>query len=482
MGYFSFILSPITQLYNNTVGLLGGVTMKAFNFGRSYIFGDFPEMVWYRFNQDWILDECYRRMKDSPDGVGQLVIGPYVAQNYQLTTLVMAPVPIVASYGESPLDPQAREPFHVMREAIKKESIVNLSATEAVNERLKIKRHLGVTTKVSAETIKFIQNQFANWQFDVDFETQISLICTNIISCSVFGLSPVNLEAIPILKAMSEKIVHSKPGKADFEQASADLLKLSTEIISSSGDEILQKKLYIYDQVADQNPTDKSRADRMQLLEDTHGGAALIVESNLSALCAMALAKIFENPHIREQLIHELNSVSDLACFEKLNKLSYLDAVYAETLRFVSPTAVIARRTGQNALLHKVMGNDGIERDIPVPKGSYLFSAIRREHFDATYWPDPEQFKPERFEKTGAPRFSGAHFFPFSSGPRSCPAGGIFVSVAFKTLIAFVVKNYMLTLDKPVEDIPVSSLHPRWANKYYIRDLQEIAARPQIRL
>lgn len=477
MGYLSFVTTPITQIYHGTLELLGEVSMQVVNFGRSYIFGDLPELMWHGFNRDWILDECYQRMKNSTERVGMLVVGPYLAPNYQLATLIMAPVPAVASYGENPIDLQAREPFHVMEAAIKKKTIVNLSSNEAIHERTKIKSHLGVTNRIHDQTLKLIKRQCANWQTDVDIETQISLVCTNIIGSTVFGLSPVTLADIPILKSMSEKIVHSKPGQADFEQASTDLLSLSTKLISNSVHSIIQQKLYLYDQVVPQTMEEEdllnlSRKKQMQILQETHGGAALIVESNLSALCTIALAKIMENPRIKERLVNEINALPGLSDFKALDKLPYLDAVYAEALRFVSPTSVIARRTGNNALLEKVVGKDNIERDVPVPKGSYLFSAIRREHFDTDYWVNPHEFNPERFANK-VPHFSGPHFFPFSYGPRSCPAGGQFVTVVFKTLIAFVLKNYTFTLDKAVEDIPVNALHPRWTNKYYVTQLQE---------
>ncbi|MDR3503996.1 MAG: cytochrome P450 [Legionella sp.] len=482
MGYFSFITTPITQLYHGTLELLGEVSIHTINFGRSYIFGDLPELVWHGFNRDWILDECYRRMKNTPERVGRLVVGPYFAPNYQLATLVMAPVPVVASYGENPVDPQAREPFQVMEAAIKRKTIVNLSSNEATHERTKIKSHLSITNRINAETLKLIKQQCANWQVEVDIETQISLVCTNIIAGTVFGLNPITLADIPILKSMSDKIVHSKPGKADFEQASADLLSLSTKLITHSVPTIIQKKLYLFDQIVPQEFEETTFLNlpflqQMQILQDTHGGAALIVESNLSALCTIALAKIIENPQVKERLVNEINTLPELSDFKALDKLPYLDAVYAEALRFASPTSVIARRTGNKALLEKVVGNDNVERDVPVPKGSYLFSAIRREHFDTDYWANPHEFNPERFTNK-VPHFSGPHFFPFSYGPRSCPAGGQFVNVVFKTLIAFVLKNYTLTLDKAVEDIPVNALHPRWTNKYYVTQFQENTAAP----
>ncbi|MGL6029604.1 MAG: cytochrome P450 [Legionella sp.] len=477
--YLTWIVSPLIDVYYGAKKLVDSTASTLVALGRSYLFGDFPELVWHGFNRDWILEECYRRMKQSPDGVGQLIVGPYSAQNWRLVTLVMAPVPIVANYGENPVDPVARAPFHVMEHAIKTKTVINLSGAEASAERRQIKPYLSSAQRVSAKTLKLTQRQLQHWDHAIDFESQISLVCTNIIASTVFGLAPVSIEDIPILKEMSDKLVLSTPYKADFEQASRALLDLSSRIITASTNKLLNKPNYVVNQISD-DPTGMElsnlpEAERNALLQNTHGGAALIVESNLSVLCTIALAKIMEQPGIRDKLTKELDTVDDLNDFNALDKLTYLQAIYTEALRFTSPTAVITRQTGVNATLKRVIGNDGESRDIAVPKGSYLFASIRREHFDSDYWTSPEQFMPERFDKSQPPRFSGPHFFPFSADVRSCPAGGLFVAVVFKTLIAFAVKNYNLRLNEPTEDIAIDSLHPRWTKKYYITDLDERA-------
>lgn len=479
--YLTWVVSPLFDIYYGAQKLIDNATTSLINFGRSYMFGDFPELVWHGFNRDWILEESYRRMKQSPDGIGQLVVGPYSAQNLRLVTLVMVPVPIVATYGEHPVDPIARAPFHVMEHAIKTKTIINLSGADATAERRKIKPYLSSAQRVSAKTLKLTQRQLQSWDPSIDFESQISLVCTNIIASTVFGLAPVRIEDIPILKEMSDKLVCSTPYKPDFEQASRALLDLSSRIITASTNKLLNKPNYVVNQICD-DPTGMELSNipevaRNTMLQNTHGGAALIVESNLSVLCTIALAKIMEQPCIRDKLIKELDTIDDLSNFDALNELTYLQAVYAEALRFTSPTAVITRQTGVNATLTRVMGNDGELRDITVPKGSYLFASIRREHFDSDYWPNPAQFMPERFDNSQPPRFSGPHFFPFSAGVRSCPAGGLFVAVVFKTLVAFVVKNYNLRLNEPTEDIAIETLHPRWTKKYFVTDLEE-RARP----
>lgn len=144
MGYLSFITTPITQIYQGTLKLLGEASVQVVNFGRSYIFGDLPELMWHGFNRDWILDECYQRMKNTPERVGMLVVGPYLAPNYQLATLVMAPVPVIASYGENPIDSQAREPFQVMEAAIKKKPLSTCPAMKpfmSAQNKITLRRH-----------------------------------------------------------------------------------------------------------------------------------------------------------------------------------------------------------------------------------------------------------------------------------------------------------------------------------------------------
>ncbi len=443
----------------------------ALNFlGRQLLYGDLPELIKHRFNEAWIVAECYRRQKQSPDNVGRLIIGPYLAQNLFSQMLISAPVPVLAAYGENvdDFDDKAREPFEVMRNAIKYPTIVNTTGQEAAEQRAKIKVHLYNMQSTQDNTLLYVKQRFARWNFAADFESQISLICTNIIARSVFGLPELSLEDIPILKKMSHEMVYSKPGSIAFEEASVQLINLSNRLFTTP--EVLQSKKYLYEQLRPEQQL-ASSAEQMKILQDMHGGGGLIVESNLSALCTFALAKINENPLIKAKLLAELASVENIEDYNQLSNLPYLNAIYTEALRITSPTAVLVRKTGHRAMLRKITGNDGVVRDVAVPNGTFMFGSIRHLHMDPEFWPEPQLFNPERFMGEYVPSFESKHFCPFSSGIRSCPAGGQSVKVVFKLTIAQVFSKYDFQLDKPLENLAVVSNHPRLQQKYFMKVL-----------
>ena len=57
---------------------------------------------------------------------------------------------------------------------------------------------------------------------------------------------------------------------------------------------------------------------------------------------------------------------------------------------------------------------------INIPRGTLIRLAYHLIHHDQEYWPDPEQFMPERFLKENAADVVPFSFLPFGSGPRQC--------------------------------------------------------------
>ena len=466
------------------------VTNSVVYLGHHYLYGDIPSMLWHRDNlPGFILEEGYKRQKESCENIGRLYIGPACFGDY-LPNLVVAPVKKVANYGEGgegKYDKAARAPFEVIKAAIQHESIVNFPnhpIPKARQQRTAMKTYLGKTDEVQNISLKYASYLFENWDHNADFLMNISWACTNIIGQAVFGLPEVSYDDIPTLKAMTHHIVFSKPNQKSFKQASNDLVSLSDRLLETNPDEVLKADKYLKFQLknTDDEPMSVeeleklSKDARIKMLQETHGGAALIVESNLSTVCSVAIAQTYQNPNILARLKKELQQANGYDDILNQTNFPYLHAVFIETLRYAAPTALIARGSSKTVELFKVKGNDGIERDIKLPKGSYLFGAIRKEHFNEQHWDNPQAFMPERFlEKTKAmPSFEGPHFFPFSSGVRSCPAGSIFVGAVFKTIIAHVVKNYHLELDKPVETVSENAVHPRWTQSYWLKQLQRI--------
>lgn len=123
--------------------------------------------------------------------------------------------------------------------------------------------------------------------------------------------------------------------------------------------------------------------------------------------------------------------------YEKLGRLEYLDCVIKETLRTRTPLLGSYRTATQDIVLPNT-------KDCVVPKGWMVcVSQVNTMTHDHISFPEPDQFKPERFlAGTGVSRDAGANFkgalFPFSLGPHTCP-GYRFAIYELKLLVCFIV-------------------------------------------
>ena len=139
-------------------------------------------------------------------------------------------------------------------------------------------------------------------------------------------------------------------------------------------------------------------------------------ETTTSAL-AWALERLLRAPHALQRLRAELNSGDD----------SYLDAVVKETLRCRPVVPVVARRLREPA---EVAGH-------LMPAGTTLMVSIYLLHTDPDAYPEPDEFRPERF-LGGVPE--GAAWIPFGGGVRRC-LGASFAQLEMKVVLREVLTS-----------------------------------------
>jgi cytochrome P450 len=97
--------------------------------------------------------------------------------------------------------------------------------------------------------------------------------------------------------------------------------------------------------------------------------------------------------------------------------MPYLDQVFSEALRMHSPVTFTSRLCTEATELNFEGHNVAIEKDMNV------YIPIHQIHYDPEYYPNPEEFKPERFdpENGGLKVFKDkCVYLPFSDGPRMC--------------------------------------------------------------
>ncbi|KAL6868257.1 hypothetical protein ACP4OV_015102 [Aristida adscensionis] len=114
---------------------------------------------------------------------------------------------------------------------------------------------------------------------------------------------------------------------------------------------------------------------------------------------------------------------------EDLEGLSYLSMVIKETLRLNTPLPLLPRMCRETC---KVLGYD-------IPKGMVVFINVWAICRDPKYWNDPEEFKPERFDKCNLDyKGTDFEFLPFGSGRRICPGrnlGVVNIELALASLL-----------------------------------------------
>ncbi|MDJ0677866.1 MAG: cytochrome P450 [Calothrix sp. MO_167.B42] len=149
---------------------------------------------------------------------------------------------------------------------------------------------------------------------------------------------------------------------------------------------------------------------------------------------ARAFYWILRHPPVLEKLLQELDSVGENLDVKTVSQLPYLDAIYKETLRIYPPP--------QFAFPRQVKSTLQIQ-DYQFEPGTILSPCIHLTHHREDLYPQPEQFKPERFLER---EFAPYEYLPFGGGNRRC-IGVAFAQLEIKMVLATVLSGWDLVLD-----------------------------------
>ncbi|XP_034490349.1 cytochrome P450 306a1 [Drosophila innubila] len=144
------------------------------------------------------------------------------------------------------------------------------------------------------------------------------------------------------------------------------------------------------------------------LLADLFGAG---VDTSLATLRWFLLYMAREQ-RCQQRLQDELQQLSELPTLSELDSIVYLRACLSEVQRIRSVVPL--------GIPH------GVERDITVgdyflERGSMILILQWAIHMNPEVWPEPEQFRPERFINANGEYTVPAQFIPFQTGKRMCP-------------------------------------------------------------
>lgn len=156
---------------------------------------------------------------------------------------------------------------------------------------------------------------------------------------------------------------------------------------------------------------------------------------------AWALYWVHRLPNVHSKLLQELDSLGEALSPMELVRLPYLTAVCNEALR-IYPVAIL---TVPRAVKEPVelMGYQ-------LQPGTRLYGCIYLTHHRQDLYPEPEQFKPERFLQR---QFSPYEFLPFGGGIRRC-IGEALALFEMKLVLATIVSRYQLSLTRQEPERP----------------------------
>jgi enediyne biosynthesis protein E7 len=136
--------------------------------------------------------------------------------------------------------------------------------------------------------------------------------------------------------------------------------------------------------------------------------------------------------------------------WEDVARLPYTTMVIQEAMRLYPPVWGLPR---------KAVGPDEIG-GYHVPAGADVMICPYTLHRHSGFWPDPDQFRPERFEAAAAGRGHRYAYIPFGAGPRVCV--GSHLGMLEATLVAaMVARRFRLDLADGAAPVPEPMLSLR---------------------
>jgi cytochrome P450 len=162
-------------------------------------------------------------------------------------------------------------------------------------------------------------------------------------------------------------------------------------------------------------------------------------ETTATAL-AWAVFHVHRDLRVRDRLIEELGAQDGAMTPEQMTQLPYLGAVCQETLRLHPVVPIVLRQlTGPFEL-----------RGVEVRRGEIVGVAVSLLHKHPDIWPEPDQFRPERFLDR---KYTPFEYAPFGGGHRRC-VGAAFAAYEMRIVLGTLMARATLALDGRHRRVP----------------------------
>ncbi|EAT39047.1 AAEL009131-PA [Aedes aegypti] len=248
-----------------------------------------------------------------------------------------------------------------------------------------------------------------------------------------------------------------------------ELLKL-TRISSLSPEMIRFVTDIVTKQIEHREKNKVTRKDFIQLLidlrrEDTNNNEAALgfeecaanvflfyvagSDTSTSAV-AFTLHELTQNAETMGKLQTEIDEMlvktSGELTYDGIKEMSYLDLCVKETLRKYPGLAILNRECTKSYAVPN--------SDILLKKGTQVVIPLLAYGMDEKYFPEPDRYLPERFDKS-TKNYDEKAFYPFGEGPRNCIAFRMGVMVSKICLVLLLSRfNFEATRGPKIDFTP----------------------------
>ena len=320
-------------------------------------------------------------------------------------------------------------------------------------------RHTEKFTALIAESTRKVIASWKNYSDPFDISHEMMKIVLTIAAQALFTRALNNDEIEKIIAAISRENKYSctflpimpwlpTVGNIYYHQAKKYLKKFIKQMIAEHRehpahyDDFLSVLLSATPSLSEQDLFDEAKTFLLTGHETT--GTAL----------SWTWFLLGKHPEAYERMRQEIDQVvgKNVVQQEDLSQLPYTKMVFEETLRLYPPIWITARK----ALIADTIG------DYKIPAQSEILICPYVLHRHPDFWPQPEEFIPERFEAENSamrPRYA---YMPFGAGPRVCIASNFALQIAL-IILATISQHYQIKLipDEEPELEHLISLKPK---------------------
>ncbi|NWW77831.1 C340 protein, partial [Climacteris rufus] len=156
-------------------------------------------------------------------------------------------------------------------------------------------------------------------------------------------------------------------------------------------------------------------------------------ETTSSSLSYIAYS-LATHPDVQQRLQDEVDAhlpSKAAPTYSTITQMEYLDMVVNESLRLYPAGGRLERVCKRTVELSGVT----------IPEGMVVLIPAFVLHRDPQYWPEPDEFRPERFSKENKEGIDPYTFLPFGAGPRNC-IGMRFALLVVKVAVVLLLQNF----------------------------------------